>query len=83
MVAGGERSEDLGERFAPIDDLGCRSGEHEQALGAEQLPDPAEERHRVGDVLAARTAAVAPNDRFLLERMQAQTLKLYGALNAA
>ncbi len=37
---------------------------------------------RVGDVLAARTAAVAPNDRFLLERMQAQTLKLYAALAA-
>ena len=37
---------------------------------------------RVADVLAARTPVVEHNTRFLLARMQAQTLQLYGALAA-
>lgn len=35
---------------------------------------------RVADVLAARTPVVEHNTRFLLARMEAQTLQLYGAL---
>ena len=35
---------------------------------------------RVADVLQARTPVVAHNTRFLLERMQAQTLAVYGVL---
>ncbi|HRP26539.1 glycosyltransferase family 4 protein [Thauera sp.] len=37
---------------------------------------------RVGDVLAGRTATVEPNTRFLLERMQMQTLSLYSRLHS-
>ncbi len=37
---------------------------------------------RARDVLAGRVAAVLPNDRFLLETLQAQTLKLYAGLAA-
>jgi glycosyltransferase involved in cell wall biosynthesis len=35
---------------------------------------------RAADVVAGRTTVVAFNTRFLLERMQAQTLAMYGAL---
>ena len=37
---------------------------------------------RARDVVAVRTTAVEPNTRFLLERMQAQTLSLYSALHS-
>jgi glycosyltransferase involved in cell wall biosynthesis len=48
--------------------------------GAVAKGDVAAAVKRVGNVLATRTAAVEHNDRFLLERMQTQTLKLYAAL---
>jgi hypothetical protein len=35
---------------------------------------------RAADVVAGRTPVVEFNTRFLLERMQAQTLQVYGAL---
>ena len=42
--------------------------------------DVAAATERAQDVIAERTPVVEFNTRFLLERMQAQTLAVYGAL---
>lgn len=49
-------------------------------LGAVAKGDVEAAAARAADVVAGRTATVEPNTRFLLERMQAQTLAVYGAL---
>ena len=48
--------------------------------GAVAKGDVAAATKRAGDVVAGRTPVVEFNTRFLLERMQAQTLAVYGAL---
>ena len=52
------------------------------AHGAVAKGDVEAATKRAADVIAGRTPVVEFNTRFLLERMQAQTLKLYGALAA-
>ncbi len=52
------------------------------AHGAVATGDVEAATKRAADVIAGRTPVVEFNTRFLLERMQAQTLKLYGALAA-
>lgn len=52
------------------------------AHGAVAKGDVEAAARRVADVLAARTPVVEHNTRFLLARMQAQTLQLYGTLAA-
>lgn len=49
-------------------------------LGAVAKGDVEAATARAADVVAGRTPVVAFNTRFLLERMQAQTLAVYGAL---
>lgn len=53
------------------------------AHGAVARGDVGAAAARVADVLAARTPVVEPNTRFLLARMQAQTLEVYEALQAS
>ena len=50
------------------------------AHGAVAKGDVAAVTARAADVVAGRTPVVEFNTRFLLERMQAQTLAVYGAL---
>jgi hypothetical protein len=50
------------------------------AHGAVGKGDVAAATERAQDVIAGRTPVVEFNTRFLLERMQAQTLAVYGVL---